>query len=175
MLLVVQALPALADHTSDEAVAERRIKAAYLYRFAAYTEWPPDAFARPDAPLLVGVWGNDELAEDLARVVAGRTIEGRRLEVRRVRDTGGLAGLHLLFIARERTARLAEALAHPQLRAALVVTESAGALTQGSALNFVSVDGQIRFELSLEAAERRGLKLSSRLITVSNNQQARNR
>ncbi len=176
LLLVFQAAPAAAaDTPADEALAERRIKAAYLYRFAGFTDWPPAAFANTDAPLTIGVWGNDELAEDLARLVATRTIEGRRLEVRRVRDADGLTGLQMLFISRERTARLAEALGSSHLGAALVVTESPGALGRGSALNFVTIEGQIRFELSLEAAEKRGLKLSSRLVAVSNNQQARSR
>lgn len=175
-MLLAQAMPAFAvEHSPEEAVAERRIKAAYLYRFAGYTEWPPAAFTRGDTPLVVGIWGNDDLADDLTGLVATRTIEGRRLEVRRVKDAGGLAGLHVLFIARDRGARLAEAMASPQLGMALVVTESPGALHQGSALNFLSIDGQIRFELSLEAAEKRGLKLSSRLVAVSNNQQTRSR
>lgn len=176
VLLLVQAMPAFAtDHSPEEALAERRIKAAYLYRFAGYAEWPPIAFTKADAPLVIGIWGNDDLADDLAGLVAARTIEGRRLEVRRVKDASGLAGLHVLFLARDRTSRLAEALASPQLGMALVVTESPGALSQGSALNFLIIDGQIRFELSLEAAEKRGLKLSSRLVAVSNNAQARNR
>jgi hypothetical protein len=168
LLLAQQAGPALAtDLTAEEALAERRIKAAYLYRFAGYAEWPEGAFARPDSPLSIGIWGNDELADDLARLVATRTIDGRRFEVRRVRlDT--LAGVHVLFITRERLARVPGALAAAP-RGTLVVTESEGALQQGSAVNFVTIEGQIRFELSLEAAERRGLKLSSRLVAVSNN------
>jgi hypothetical protein len=156
-----------ADVTAEEALAERRIKAAYLYRFAGYAEWPEGAFTKPESPLSIGVWGNDELADDLARLVATRTIDGRRFEVRRVKaDT--LAGVHVLFIARERLARAPETLAAIP-RGTLVVTESEGALQHGSAVNFVTIEGQIRFELSLEAAERRGLKLSSRLVAVSSN------
>jgi hypothetical protein len=157
------------DPSSEEAVAERRVKAAYLYRFAGYTEWPDDVFARPDSPLVIGVWGNDELADDLAKLVASRTVAGRHCEVRKVRDAEGLAGVHLLFVARDRTVRAAEVLAASPLRGVLVVTDSPGALRHGGAVNFLALEGQIRFELSLEAAERRGLKLSSRLAAVSSN------
>jgi hypothetical protein len=172
-LLLLALLPAgaawSAEHAGEEAVAERRIKAAYLYRFAGYVEWPAGTFSRADTPLSIGVWGNDELAEDLVQLVAARTIDGRRIAVRRVRDAEALTGLHLVFVARSRTARLPEALSAGPARGTLIVTESAGGLPPDSALNFVNVDGQIRFEVSLEAAERRGLKLSSRLVSVSNN------
>ncbi len=157
------------EASSEEAIAERRVKAAYLYRFAGYTEWPDDVFARPDSPLVIGVWGNDELADDLAKLVAMRTVAGRHCEVRKIKEGDALAGVHLLFVARDRTARAAEALSASPLRGLLVVTDSPGALRQGGAVNFLAMEGQIRFELSLEAAERRGLKLSSRLAAVSSN------
>lgn len=171
LLLALQhAAPAWsADVSGEEAVAERRIKAAYLYRFAGYVEWPEGTFARTDTPLSIGVWGNDELAEDLVQLVAARAVDGRRIAVRRIKDAEALTGLHLVFVARGRTARLNDALNAAPARGTLIVTESAGGLPPGSALNFVNVDGQIRFEVSLEAAERRGLKLSSRLVSVSSN------
>ena len=85
------------------------------------------------------------------------------------------AAMHTCFNTRPSPVILSVKVRTIRARLALVVTESPGALHQGSALNFVSIDGQIRFELSLDAAEKRGLKLSSRLVAVSNNQQARSR
>jgi hypothetical protein len=158
-----------ADTSVDEAVAERRIKVAYLYRFAGYVEWPEGAFARPDTPLSIGVWGDDELAEDLAQLVAARTVEGRHLMVRSLKAPESFDGLHVVFVARSRMARLGEVLDTGPVRGTLVVTDAKGALARGSVLNFVQVDGQIRFEVSLEEARRRDLKLSSRLVAVSNN------
>lgn len=162
-------LAAAQDASPEETIAERRVKAAYLYRFAGYTEWPDDVFARPDSALVIGVWGNDELADDLAKLVTARTVAGRRFEVRKIHDGDPLAGLHLLYVSRDHTARASEAVAASPLRGLLVVTDSPGALRQGGAVNFLATDGQIRFELSLEAAEKRGLKLSSRLAAVSTN------
>jgi hypothetical protein len=75
----------------------------------------------------------------------------------------------MLFVDHDRMARLPDLLAATNARSTLLVTESAGALRLGSAINFLIVDGQVRFELSLEAAEQHGLKLSSRLVAVSNN------
>jgi hypothetical protein len=162
-------LAALAAAASEEAVVERRVKAAYLYRFAGYVEWPASAWPTPNSALVIGVWGNDELADDLTRLVANRTVDNRRIEVRRVTDFDSAAGTHMLFADHDRMARLPDLLASTNVRNTLVVTESAGALKLGSAINFLIVDGQVRFELSLEAAEQRGLKLSSRLVVVSTN------
>lgn len=166
-LLAVAFGAAAAQGVRPDTVAERRVKAAYVYRFAGYAQWPGDVFAARDAPLLIGVWAHDELADDLTLLVADRTVDGRRIEVRRIRDTDNPAGLHVLFVGRDRTARLAEATGSAPLRGTLVVTESPGALKQGGVINLLLSDGQVRFELSLEAAERHGLKLSSRLVAVS--------
>lgn len=158
-----------APATLDEALAERRVKAAYLYRFAGYAQWPDGAFARADSPLVIGVWGNDELADDLQKLVADRVIEGRRIEVRKIRDGELGAPMHILFVGRQRTGRLADRAESAPPHGTLVVSESAGALRQGSVINFLLSDGQIRFELSLETAERYGLRLSSRLVAVAQN------
>ncbi|HTH80600.1 MAG TPA: YfiR family protein [Ramlibacter sp.] len=158
-----------ADAQTDEAVAERRVKAAYLYRFASYVEWPNGTFARPDTPLSIGVWGDDELADDLAQLVEGRTVDGRRVVVRSLKEAESFAGLHIVFIAQGRMARLGDTLESGPRRGTLIVTDTAGALQHGSVLNFVRVDGQIRFEVSLEAAKQHELKLSSRLAAVSTN------
>jgi len=177
MLLALHAmvLPVLAAADSDDALAERRVKAAYLYRFASYVQWPDDAFAAAADPLVIGVWGHDEIAEDIAGLVAGRSVDGRRIEARRVRDGEALANLHILFVARARHSRVSQAIDQLPARGTLVVTEAAGALRQGSAINFVLVDGQVRFELAPDAAERRGLKLSSRLVAIAQAQAGRPR
>jgi hypothetical protein len=158
-----------AEVTAEEATAERHIKAAYLHRFAGYVEWPESAFARADSPLVIGVWGNDELAADLGRLVANRQIEGRPVEVHRVKSGDSPQGLHMLYVQRDRTARLAELLAGAPGGALLIVTDSSAGLRSGAAINFVPSNGQIRFEVSPQAAERNGLRLSSRLVAVAIN------
>src|SRR3954468_23532351 len=62
------------------------VKAAFLYKFPGFVDWPAGSFARPDAPLVIGVAGNDAVAGDLEQIVAGRTLEGRPVAVRRLRE-----------------------------------------------------------------------------------------
>jgi len=164
-LVGAAAAPAFAQSAST--VTERGIKAAFVYKFLGYVEWPPAAFPQPDAPIVVGVVGADDIAAELADAVRGRTVGTRPVEVRRLRPADPLTGLHALFIGASERARIA-ALARPALaRGTLVITETDDALDQGSVINLVLVDGRVRFEVSLEAAERAGLRLSSRMLAVA--------
>ncbi|WP_167088244.1 YfiR family protein [Massilia frigida] len=147
---------------------ERSIKAAFLYKFLGYAEFPASAFADAGAPLVIGVAGADELAADLARIVAGRVVQGRQVVVRTLREQEAPAGVHLLFIGGDDTVRLRHALRAPGTGAILVVTESEQGLQQGSVINFRIVEERVRFDVSLEAADRNSVKLSSRLLTVAN-------
>jgi len=83
---------------SDAQTAEYRVKAAFLYKFGGYVEWPQGVFAKPDSPIAIGVIGADALAEELARIVAGRTINGRPVTVRKLRPGEAVARLHVLFV-----------------------------------------------------------------------------
>jgi hypothetical protein len=150
-----------------EQPTENQVKAAFLYKFAAYVEWPEAAFARADTPITIGVVGDEALAAELEQVVAGRTVNDRRTTVRRVRAGETLAGVHILFIGNSESARLSQIVQAALQRSVLTVTESEGALAQGSVINFVIADRRVRFEISLQSAERGKLKLSSRLLAVA--------
>lgn len=159
--------PARAESAASSVVLERRVKAAFLYKFLGYAEFPPGAFADPASPVMIGVFGADDLAAELARIVAGRTVNNRPILVRVLRDSELGAPVHLLFIGgfdTGRVGRMVRAAGH----ALLVVTECDGGLQQGSAINFRIVDERVRFDVALDAAERNGIKLSSRLLTVAN-------
>lgn len=157
--------PSLAQRTD---ATESGVKAAYLFRFAGYVEWPEQAFSGPDAPLVIGVMGAEDVAADLASIAAGRRINGRSVEVRRpLNDGEGLRGVHLLFVGRELSGRLPSIVRIAQSAGALIVADSERGLEAGSAINFVPLGDRIGFEVSLEAAERSGHKISSRMLAVA--------
>ena len=163
---IVTTLVSRAASAEDEATLERRVKAAFVYKFAGYVEWPDSAFTSPAAPITIGVLGDDAMVGELTQVVAGRTIDSHPLTVRRLRQGESLTGLHVLFVGNSERARLAEA--RPvRSQPLMVISEHDGALDQGSVINFLIVGGRVRFEVGLDNAERRGLKLSSRLLTVA--------
>lgn len=146
---------------------EQRVKAAFLYQFASYVEWPTRAFAQADTPVTMAVMGAETLAAELKQLVTGRTVGGRLVAVKQVRPGDSLAGVHVLFIGGAESGRLSQLAQGPKPRPMLTVTESEGALSQGSMINFVIVDRRVRFEVGLDSAEKSGLRLSSRLLAVA--------
>jgi hypothetical protein len=167
VLLVCFAAPAFAAEAEVDRALEQRVKAAYLYRFTEFVTWPVDSFSAEDAPLVIAIAGSSGFADEVASVTAGRSVDGRRLEVRRLVEPGPSGGFaHILFIPASERGRLVHFIRAAGPRT-LVVTETQGALSHGSVINFVLVDGRVRFEVSLEAAEKRALKLSARMLAVA--------
>jgi hypothetical protein len=159
--------PARAQSALPGVPLERRVKAAFLYKFLGYTDFPASAFADAAAPLTIGVIGADDLAVELARVVAGRTVNNRPIEVRELREADAAARVHLLFVGGFDPQRVGR-IVRQASGAMLIVTECETGLQLGSVINFRIVDERVRFDVSLDAAERNGIKLSSRLLTVAN-------
>jgi hypothetical protein len=147
-----------------ETYSEEAVKAAYLHRFAAYVQWP----AATDAgPFIIAVDGGEDVAAQLEQLLPGLTIQNRRAQVRRVHAAEDLAGASILYVGpgtRPQTrALVAAAATHP----ILLVTDNQDGLVGGAIINFVRVERTIRFEVSLTAAERSGLKITSGLLSVA--------
>lgn len=149
-----------------EALLERRVKAALLYRFTNYVQWPPSAFAKTTAAFTIGIAGADTVAAELTAFAAGRQVHGRPLAVRRHTSPDAFKEAQIVFVGRDDHPNLA-AIIRAAPPHALIVTESWNGLQQGSVINFIVVEGQVRFEISLQAALERGLHLSSRLLSVA--------
>lgn len=161
--------PSLAHAQHDATAVERRVKAAYIFKFASYVEWPEGTSAQTGAPVTITVFGDDELAAELTEITAGRAVDGRPLRVKRTRDPDATADAHMLFVGRAEIARLPQLAKQARPNPVLMLTDAPGALTQGSMINFMLVRQRVKFEISLDEAERRGLKLSSRLLAVAYN------
>lgn len=148
-------------------VSQQQVEAAYLYKFGGYVTWPDKTFAAPDSPLVIGVAGADVLADDLTSMVAGRTIDGHPVAVRRIHDGESLNGVHILFIGSARSMQGGALFESSRGRPILVVTEGENGLAQGGAVSFILVDDRVRFDVSLDAVQQNGLKLSALLLSVA--------
>lgn len=155
------------SHAEANASLERQVKAAYLYKFAGFVEWPEGSFARPDAPVVIGVAGADALADQLEQTVAGHTANGRPLLVKRVKRGDSLAGIHMLFIASQDRALAQELLAASRGQPVLTVTDADETYGLGSMINFVIADERLRFEVSLKHAVAARLKISARMLSAA--------
>ena len=164
LAMAALSLGAAGAGAAEEAL-EASVKAAYLYKFLSFVDWPAAAFASADAPQVIGVMGNDELLAELQRIVAGRVVNGHPLVATKVSPGDSVELLHVLYVGR--SARAAPAIRAVAGRPVLTVTDSPGGLGEGGILNFVLMQGRVRFEASLPAAERAGVKLSARLLAVA--------
>lgn len=165
-------LPAARRAHGQQPLSESAVKAAFLFKFASFVEWPAGVFQRPDQPLAMGVAGDEAVAADLEQIAAGRHVDSHPVVVRRVPESGPVTGVHVLYVGTQREQRLRENLA-AVAGPVLLVTDQPDALKLGSVLNFSHEDGRIRFAASLTAAQARRLKLSSRLLAVAQNVEGR--
>lgn len=146
---------------------EYQIKAAFLYKFCSYIEWPAQAFERPDTPIVIGIAGPESIADELSQITNGHAVNGRSLQVRKLRRGDPLTGLHVLFVTRAEAARTAEAMSAAKLQSMLLVTESDPTMALESIINFVVINDKVRFDISLPSAEQNNLKISARLLAVA--------
>lgn len=171
LVLAAIVLPLLfaAGHTGAQepgAVhAPENVKAAFLYHFATYVNWPEDATS--DDVFRIAVLGADPVADELEEFLPGRTLNGLPMEVRRLGAIEDLGGDEVLYIGPGENRHLEELLDAVRSRPVLVVTDAPDGLPQGATINFRIVDNRVRFEISLRAAQRSGLELSSRLLSAA--------
>lgn len=163
---LLAALPARARSGATLSL-ERKVKAAFLYKFLGYTEFPGSALGEPGTPVVIGMVDADDMAAELARIVTGRTVMARPILVKVLREHEALGGVHLLFVGGADPARARSVLRLAQPAPMLLVTEADDALRHGSVINFRIVDARVRFDVSLEAADKHSVKLSSRLLSVA--------
>lgn len=152
---------------NSTATPESKVKAAFLFKFTNYVNWPPNAFESADTPLVISVMEAEDVASELSKLAAGRTIGTRAIVVRRLAAGESAAGSHVLFVGAMDNNHLSKILANARAQSVLTVTELDDALNFGSVINFVVIDDQVRFDISLPAAEHNNLKISSRLLTVA--------
>jgi hypothetical protein len=142
-----------------------QVKAAFLYHFGSYVQWP--AAAPPDDAITIAVLGDPEVVAHLAQFLPGRRIQDRPVEVRSLARIEDLGDAEMLFIGRQQNARLAQLIAAVGQRPTLLVTDADNGLDRGAMVNFQLVDARVRFEISVPRAEEAGLTLSSRLLSAA--------
>lgn len=145
-----------------EVSKELRIKAAFLYNFTKFVEWPAGRFESEEAPLLIGVLGADAFRGVLEETVRGRSVDGRPVQVVRLTGAAELGRVHMVFIG-EGAEDCRVAFAQAPEASVLTVGECDGPEGGGAAINFRTVGDKIRFEINIAAAEARGMKLSAHL------------
>ena len=143
---------------------EYQLKAVFLFNFAQFVEWPPQAFPDRQAPLVIGVLGEDPFGAYLDETVRDEKVNNRPLAVQRYRRVEEIKSCHVLFISRSETDRLEQILAGLKGRSILTVGDAEGFAQQGGMIRFVNEKNKIRLRINLDAAKAAKLTISSKLL-----------
>jgi hypothetical protein len=146
---------------------EYKLKAAFLFNFAKYVEWPPAAFAEATSPMVIGILGENPFRDDLEPTIRDKTINNRPLVIKEFRSPAEATNCHILFISTSEKQRLPEILKSLHGASVLTVGETDGFTETGGMINFVTGGNKIRFQINVEAAKSAGLKVSSKLLSLA--------
>jgi uncharacterized protein DUF4154 len=145
---------------------ESQVKAAFLYNFSKFIEWPARAFARPTEPFTFCLTG-DPFGGELEKTIQGETLNGRPLTVRHLASGDSVTGCHVLYVGLAEGRRAAEMIGSASTSPMLSVGEGDDFIDNGGTIHFIQSGHRVRFEISPEAADRAGLRVSSRLLRLA--------
>ena len=173
ILVAFLALPAASlvrqPVSAQEPSPEYQIKAAFLLNFARYIEWPGPVFPTDESPLTLCVLEPNPFGTALARTVEGERVQGHAIIVQSVAALAQVGRCHLLFIPESARGRAASVIAQVESVGTPTATvgEFPGFIDAGGVINLLTVGDRVRFEVNVGAAERRGLRVSSRLLRLA--------
>jgi len=146
---------------------EYQVKAAYLYNFGKFVDWPNGTATSKDGPFLICVLGNDPFGSTLDAMIANQKIGGRGVVAKRVSKPKDALGCRILFISSSEDTQLGDILASLSSSDVLTVGDSSQFSQRGGMIGFVFEGDKVRFEVNLANAEKAGLTLSSELLKVA--------
>jgi hypothetical protein len=145
---------------------EYRVKAAFLYKFASFVEWPAGTFANDTAPFNLCILGSDPFGGRIEEAVAGQSVGGHRVVLRKIDVAEPGSRCHAMFVSASGAQSAADALKAVSGTPTLTVTDSALGSTAGI-VHFVIVDDRVSFDIDNVAAARNRLVISSKLLAVA--------
>ena len=162
--LVLLLLVCFDGHLRAQTSNEYEVKAAFLYKFASFVEWPPESV---NVPLCIAVVGQDPFGAALDDVVKGKSINGRGFLIKRFKSGQDASGCHIVFISASEKSRVRSVLDQLRGSSILTVSDIPGFCQGGGMIDFELLEQKVRFEINPEAAERARLKISSKLLSVA--------
>ena len=146
---------------------EYQVKAAFLYHFAQFVEWPEEAFKDASSPLTYCTIGGDPFQGSLDTALSGKTIGARSFRVVHFRPSQEVQGCQVLFIGAGEKKLLGAILASVKGNSILTVGDSEHFVQEGGMIGFCLEENKVRFEINLETAQRAKLRISSRLLALA--------
>jgi len=155
----------LVSIAAAQTVDQYQVKGAFVFNFAKFVEWPPQAFKTPIDPLVICVLGGDPIGSVLRELVSGKSIGGRPVVVRQLTGGQTVGGCHILFVGSSENKRLRSFAGTSA--GILTVGETPGFAANGGLINFKLEGGKVRFEINAAAAEREQFHISAKLLSLA--------
>ena len=165
-ILAIVSIPAPGSSatTRSAVTQEYDLKAAFLFNFARFVEWPADAFATATTPITIGVLGDDPFGASLDTLVAGESVRNRPLVIRRYRSVDHIEACHVLFISASETSQLDHIAKVIGRRSILTVGETKDFTARAGIVGFELAQRRLRLRINLAAATDARLTISSKLL-----------
>jgi hypothetical protein len=150
-----------------ETSKEYQVKAVFLYNFTQFIEWPPDVFAQPDAPLVIGILGPDPFGKYLDETVQGEKVNGHPLVVQRFHTLSEIAQCQILFISTDEKNQWKEIFDYAKARHVLTVGDVTNFSKHGGMIRFFPEENKVRIRINLTSVKNADLKVSSKLLRLA--------
>ena len=150
-------------------LSEYQIKAAFLYNFGRFIDWPPEAFADGSSPFIFGILGENPFGKTLDQAFNGKTLNGHPVVVQVIHSLTEASHCHILFISSSEKSHLEKIIQSLHAASILTVSETSHFIDAGGMINFVTVDNKVRFQINNGAAKTARLKISSKLLGLAVN------
>ncbi|OLC94498.1 MAG: hypothetical protein AUH86_14365, partial [Acidobacteria bacterium 13_1_40CM_4_58_4] len=142
-------------------------KAAFLFNFTKFVEWPDRSFEDAHAPIVIGIIGDDPFGDSLLRIVAGQKVQGRAIVIIKYRRGDDLRHCHILFISGSERQHSAQILTSVQPASVLTVSDMDGFADAGGMMQFVMQENRVRFVVNLDVATQNKLRVSAKLLALA--------
>lgn len=157
----------LSAQTPAPAPREYQVKAVFLYNFTHFVEWPASSFSTNQAPLVIGILGENPFGSYLQETVSGEKVNGHPLIVQYYKNLEDIKTCHMLFINIAETNKREQVIAGLRGRNVLTVSDATGFLQEGGMIRFFTRSNKIQLQINLEATKAANLAISSKLLRLA--------
>lgn len=141
-----------------------KLHKVYIYNFTKYIQWPSEM---QSGDFIIGVLGKSTMVEELQAIAASRTVGAQKIVVKEFANASDVDNCHVIFIPTNKSSSLGDLVTKFAGKPTLIITEKSGLGKQGSNINFVLVDGKLKYELNKDAIDKTGLKVSAELTKLA--------
>ncbi len=145
-------------------VQKEKYHSIFIYNFCKYVKWPDN---QGSGKFVIGVFGNSKIQKDLNSLAATKKINGMPIEVRRISSATEIGDCNILYVANSESGKIDKIISQTGNQSVLIVTDKPGLAQRGAVINFVEIDGKIKFELNQQNAESHGLKVAGSLASLA--------